>query len=115
MGIFGDDKLQDERITALENHIRILTETVQANQADLVEGRIAILALQAKVDEKVSSTDVDPAIVKLNQDLGVARQRLEESSAAAAESWATLQSGVRDAFEGLRQSMSQATDQIKKA
>ena len=36
MGIFGDDKLQDERIAALENHVRTLTETVQANQADIV-------------------------------------------------------------------------------
>ena len=49
MGIFGDDKLQDERIAALESHVRMLTETVQANQADLAEGRIAILKLQAQV------------------------------------------------------------------
>jgi hypothetical protein len=47
MGIFGDDKLQDERLDALVNHIRKLTQTVQVNQADLVETRIAILGLQA--------------------------------------------------------------------
>ncbi len=32
MGIFGDDKLQDERIAALEEHVRVLTQTVQFGQ-----------------------------------------------------------------------------------
>lgn len=29
MGLFGDDKRRDERLDALEQHIRVLTETVQ--------------------------------------------------------------------------------------
>jgi hypothetical protein len=115
MGIFGNDKLQDERIAALEEHIRVLTETVQANQADLAKIWIEILGLEAQVDEKVSASDVDPTIVKLNEDLATARKELEKSSAAASESWATLQSGVRDAFESLRSSVNKAHDQIKKA
>jgi len=114
MGIFGDDKLQDERIAALEKHVRTLTETMHANQADLVEGRIAIFKLQSRIDEKVSSADVDPAIVKINQDLAKARIQLEKSSAAASESWATLQDGVRDSFETMRKSVRQAYDQIEK-
>jgi len=114
MGIFGDDNRQDERIAALKSHVRILTETVQANQADLVEGRIAILALQAQVDEKVSSSDVDPTIVKLNQELATARKQLEEASTAASESWTTLQKGAQDAFETLRKSVREASDQIEK-
>ena len=115
MGIFGDDKKQDERIAALEEHVRALTETVQANQLDLAEGRIAILALQAKVDEKVSAADIDPAMVKLNQELGVARRQLEQASAAASESWATLQTGVQGAFETLRTSVREAADRIKES
>jgi hypothetical protein len=115
MGIFGDDKKQDERIAALEDHVRALTETVQANQLDLVEGRIANLALKAKIDEKVSAADVDPAMVKLNQELGVARRQLEEASAAASESWATLQKGAQDAFETLRTSVREAADRIEKS
>ena len=114
MGIFGDDKLQDKRIAALERHVRTLTETVQANQADLAAGWIAILALQAQVDEKVAASDIDPAIGQLNEQLGAARKQLEASSAAASESWATLQTGVRDAFEQLRTSVRQAADRIKK-
>ena len=43
MGIFGNDKLQDERLDALEEHVRSLTETVQANQADLAQTWIVML------------------------------------------------------------------------
>ena len=57
--------------------------------------------LQAKIDGKVSATDVDPAIVKLNKDLGEARTELDRASAAASESWAELQGGVRDSFDKL--------------
>ena len=114
MGIFGDDKLQDQRIAALERHVRALTETVQANQVDLAAGWIAILALQAQVDEKVSSSDVDPTLAELNQKLAAARKQLGESSAAASESWATLQTSVRDVFEQLRTSVNQAADRIKR-
>lgn len=113
MGIFGDDKLQDERLDALENHIRELTQTVQANQADLAETQIAILGLQAKVDEKISAADVDPSIVKLNEELATARQELDKTSAAASESWAKLQGGVNDAFESLSTSMRSAYDKLK--
>jgi len=88
---------------------------MQANQLDLAEGRIAILALQAKVDEKVSAADVDPGMVKLNQELGVARRQLEEASNAASESWATLQKGVQDAFESLRAELRQAEDKTKES
>ena len=115
MGLFGDDKRQDEQIAALEEHLRILTETVQANQVDLIEGRIALLALQAQIDEKVSAADVDPTIVQLNEELTTARDQLDEATAAASESWATLQQGVRDAFETLRISVRQAAERIQQS
>jgi hypothetical protein len=115
MGIFGDDKLQDKRIAALEDHIRTLTETVQTVQADLAQGHIAILALQAQVDEKVSSADVDPAIIELNQDLAKARAELDKASAAASEGWAELQDGVRDSFETLRTSVQKAYERVKES
>jgi len=115
MGLFGDDKRQDEQIAALEEHIRILTETVQANQVDLIEGRIALLALQAQINEKVSAADVDPTIVQLNEELTTARDQLDEATAAASESWATLQQGVRDAFETLRTSVRQAAERVQQS
>jgi hypothetical protein len=76
-----------------------LTETVQANQVDIASASIAILALQAQVDEKVTASDVDPTLGELNQQLGEARKELEKASASASESWATLQDGVRQSFD----------------
>jgi hypothetical protein len=114
MGIFGDDKMQDRRLDALENHVRALTETVQANQVDLAASCIAILTLQAEVDEKVSAGEVDPTIGKLNDQLSTARTKFAESSAAASEGWATLQDGVRQSFETLRKSVHEASDRMKK-
>ena len=113
MGIFGDDKRQDERLNALESHIRELTQVVQANQADLAESRISILAVQAKLDDKISASDVDPTIVKLNEDLAAARKELDRSAAAASDSWAELQSGVNDAFKTLSKSVHGAYAKLK--
>jgi len=114
MGIFGDDKRQDERLAALELHVRVLTETVQANQVDLAAAWIAILALQAQVDEKISAADIDPTISALNEQLGEARNQLAKTSDTASESWATLQNGVRGSFETLRSSVHEASARIKK-
>lgn len=113
MGIFGDDKRQDERLDALENHIRELTQVVQGNQADLAESRISILGVQARLDEKISVADIDPTIVKLNDDLAVARKELDQSAAAASESWAELQGGVNDAFKRLSKSVRGAYEKLK--
>lgn len=114
MGIFGNDKEQDERIEALEAHVRLLTQIVQETQGDLARSGIAILALKAQVDEKVSAEEVDPAIVKLNDQLATARVELEKSSTAASEGWNELQGGVRDAFKTLRKSVDQAYDKFTK-
>jgi hypothetical protein len=115
MGIFGNDEQQDKRLDALEQHLRELTQTVQTNQVDLAETRISLLGLQARIDEKVSISDVDPMIIKLNEELDIARKELEKSSAAASESWTTLQGGVSEAFEMLRKSVRQASEKIEKS
>ena len=125
MGLFGDDKKQDERLDALEQHIRVLTETVQQNQLDIAACRIGVLAVQAEIDaaaetiqnrldEKVSTGDVDPVLQQLNTDLGQARAQLEASSEAAAETWTTLQGGLRDAFETLRTSVDEAAESARR-
>ena len=112
MGIFGDDDRQNERLDALEAHIRALTEAVRSNQADLTACTIAVLALKDQIDGKVSTGDVDPAISELNRQLGQAREELEKSAAAASDSWATLQAGVTDSFETLRKSVREASDRL---
>ena len=125
MGLFGDDKRQDERLDALEQHIRVLTETVQQNQLDIAAGRIGVLAIQAEIeataeaiqnrlDEKVSTRAIDPVLQELNAELGQARVRLEESSRAAVETWGTLQGGLREAFGTLRTSVDKAAKSAKR-
>ena len=91
MGLFGDDKRQDERLDALEAHIRKLTETVQSIQADLAAGRIAVMEIQAQLDEKISAADVDPTFEALNAKLAEARKHMQQASEAGEESWKSLQ------------------------
>ena len=125
MGLFGDDKRQNERLDALEQHIRVLTETVQQNQLDITACRIGILGIQAEIDlaaeaiqkrldEKVSTDSIDPVLHELNAELGQARARLEESSQAAVETWGTLQGGLREAFDTLRTSVDEAAGSAKR-
>ena len=109
MGIFGDDDRQNERLDALEAHIRVLTEAVRNNQADLTACTIALLSLSNQIDEKVSANEVDPVISELNTQLSQARDELEKASDAASESWATLQAGVTESFETLRRSVQEAS------
>ena len=113
MGIFGDSTLQDDRFDALENHVRLLTETVQRNQADLAAGWIALFALQAQVDEMLWSTDVAPSLDDLKEKLGQLREELGAASVATAESWSTLQRGLHASFETLRDSVNAAADRLK--
>ena len=114
MGIFSHFEEQEERLNALEDHVRFLTEVVQQNEIDLAAGLVALLALQAQIDEKVSASDVDPVMKEINEQLGVARDQYQRAAAAASESWATMQSGVRDSLATLRASAERARKQLTK-
>ena len=80
MGLFGDDERQDQRLDALESHIRELTEAVHRNQVDTAACWADLLRLQAQVDQKISASDVDPALTNLNEDLREARKVLDQSA-----------------------------------
>ncbi len=101
MGLFGNDDEQDQRLDALEAHVRGLTEAVRRNQLDTVAVRLAVMDLQAQTDEKVGEGDVDPAMATLNERLGKARAQLEEASKAANETWSVLQTEFNGGFEEL--------------
>ena len=115
MGLFGDDKRQDERLDALEVHIRALTEAVHENRVDTATCWASLLGLRAQMDEKVSAGDVDPVLTGINEDLGAARKLMDESAQAASESWAAMQKKVDSALETLRKSVTDAADQLKGA
>jgi uncharacterized protein (DUF342 family) len=110
MGLFGDDKLQDQRLDSLEAHIRKLTETVQNIQADLAAGQIALMVVQLQLDEKISADEVDPTLIELNTKC----KRMEEAKEAGEESWKMLESGASESFKKLGQSINQAFDRLKK-
>ena len=105
--------LRKERLDALETHVRFMTESVQQSQLDIAAGVVALLVLQAQVDEKVSAADVDPVMKDLNEQIGVAREQYNSASAAATESWAKLQGGVQDALGTLRESADSARARIE--
>ncbi len=119
MGLFGDDKLQDERLNALEAHIRVLTEIQQQNQLDITENNILLIeahgmiaALQDQIGKKVDAADVDPVLGELNDSLAAARVKLQELSRAAAESWGTLHDGISASTATLRTSAREARDRL---
>ncbi len=111
MGLFGNDEQQDQRLDALESHVRALTETVQNNQLDTSGIQIQLIKLEAQIGSKLSEGDIDPTIIELGEQLGVARRQLGEASAAAAESWSTLQAGVTEAAATLRAGIQDAAEQ----
>ena len=115
MGLFSHFKEQEQRLEALEDHVRGLTESVQQNEIDLATGLVAIIALQAQIDEKVSTEDVDPAIREINELLGKAREQYQKASAAAAENWVKLQESVRESLSALRSSVEKARAKLAKA
>ena len=112
MGIFSHFREQEERLEALEQHVRLVTEAVQQNQIDIAAGLLALVSVQVQLDEKVAMEDVDPAIREMNEKLGVAREKFAEAKDAAGESWLTLQDGMSDALRTLRSSVDTARDRL---
>jgi len=113
MGLFGNDKEQDARIDALESHVRAISEAIQQNQLDVMKLHISMIRMDATVGKKVSTKDIDPGIVSLNEQLGVARQEYEKMSAAAEESWSTLHAGATVAMATLRSSVEAAAARVQ--
>jgi uncharacterized membrane protein HdeD (DUF308 family) len=106
--------LQDTRVEALERHVRDGALALLETQAALAGHSAMIVALDAELRKKVSTSEVDPAIQALNADLKVARERMAEVDAATTEAWAKVQDEANDAFQKLRQSSAQLTERLKK-
>lgn len=113
MGLFGIDKEQDARIDALESHVRAISEAIQQTQLDVMKSNIALIRMEAILGDKVSTGDVDPALVALNEELGVARQDYERMSEAAADTWAKLHAGAAESLATLRNSVEEAAARVK--
>jgi hypothetical protein len=112
MGIFGNDDEQNARLDALENHVRNLSDGVQQNLLDLVELRVIMIAMRAKIGQKLSNDDVDPTIVALNEQLGAARIDIDKAAEAATESWTAMHAGAAESLRILRASAAEATARV---
>jgi len=108
-------QLQDERIEVLEEHVRagsvMMAEVVQA----LANQTAALLVLDSELRQKVSSSDVDPAINKLNESLGKARKSMQEAEAATQKTWSEVQKASNDFVGELQDSIAEANAKLKES
>ena len=113
MPLFTTDKEQDARLDALESHLRAMSEAVQQTQLDVMNVNISLIRMEQQLGDKVSTEDIDPGVLELNEQLGVARDEYEKMAAAAEDSWATLHAGATDALATLRSSVEEAAARVQ--
>jgi uncharacterized membrane protein HdeD (DUF308 family)/gas vesicle protein len=106
--------LQDSRIEALERQVRAGGLELLETQAILVDHTAMLIALGDELRQKVSATDVDPAIRELNTDLKSARVELQKAADATHEAWERVQGEASESFQKLRESSAELTERLKK-
>ena len=105
MDLFGL-KEHEQQHKDLEKHVRRLVEQVAQLTIDLGETRMELRKLAIEVEGKVSTDDIDPALVGLNDGIKRAREQLSEAQEANEETWDQLSDDLEDAVEVLRQRFS---------
>ena len=86
---------------------------MRLNPVDSDALRVQLIRMEAKVSDKISAEDVDPSLLTLNEQLGVAREEAKRVADAAADSWSALQAAAADALATLRASAEEAAAQIE--
>lgn len=112
MGLFGHDDEQDARLDEIERRIRRITEQIGELSVDVSQTRIELLKTRSQVAESVRASDLDPVFNELNESIKTARATLEESKAAADDSWAMLQDGSDNAVAAMRTGVDGAWDRL---
>ena len=113
MGIFGHDAEQDERLDAIEHHMRRMTEQIGQLSVDLGVTRMELLKARVAVGEAVKATELDPVFGQLNVVLKDTRAKLEASQAASDEAWITLQDSSDNALETMRTGVESAWSTVE--
>lgn len=88
LGTAGKDALsylRDQRLAALEGHLRAGLTALQETQIVTVAHTAMLLALDNELRQKVSTQEVDPTLRKLNAELTEARAKMERAASATAE------------------------------
>jgi DNA anti-recombination protein RmuC len=105
--------LQDTRIDDLEMLVTAGAIALKKTQLALAEHTALLVVLAREMKDKVSASDVDPAIRELNQKLGEARNELKKADEASKESWARMQKEANAIFEKLQINVSEVTKDMK--
>lgn len=108
-------QLQDTRIEVLESYLRSSARVLNELQAAQSEHTAMLLALDSELRQKVSSSDVDPAIQDLNQTLGKAREKMQIAAEATQETWEQAQQASSEVFEELQKRTAGATEALKRS
>jgi uncharacterized membrane protein HdeD (DUF308 family) len=108
-------EIQENRLTLLETKYYMLREAVQTNQADISAVLILQAGIMAEVSKKVSKSDVDPALVELNKDLGDVRERIQEAYKAAKQTGDEAQKSAEDLWEKSKGKLSELRKKIDDA
>lgn len=117
LGVTGRDALeylQDNRLEALERHVRAGLGALQEAQVALVGHTAMLLALDNELRKKASTSDIDPAIRGLNTQLGAAREKMQETTEAGAEAWSVAQDEANKAFDALRKNAAEVSAKLQK-
>ena len=105
MDLFGM-KEHEQQHKDLEKHVRRLVEQVAQLTIDLGETRMQLRELAIEVEGKVSTDEIDPALVGLNEGIKGAREQLSETHSTLQKWRDTLSDDLDDAVEVLRQRFS---------
>jgi len=101
MSLFGI-KEHEERHDEVERQLRRLIEQVAQLSIDLGVTRTELRRLALTVEGKVSTADVDPSIVALNESIRRARAKLADTKASTEESWAAVSEELSETIDELR-------------
>ena len=105
-------RLQDERIDMLEKHVRSGALMLQGAQQALATHSAMLLVLDSEVRQRISASEVDPAMRELNVALGEARERMKEAKAATGQAWDEVQSASYETFQGLQATVTNVAEKL---
>ena len=108
-------EIQESRVTLLEENYYMLREAVQTNQADIAAILILQAGLMAQVSEKVSKSDVDPALAELNEELLKTREKIQQAYEAAKETGDDVQKKAEDLWGKSKDKLSELRKKIDDA
>ena len=95
-------RIEEYRTDEMENHIHALTIALQETQLLAAAQSAAIISLATEVQQKVSSSQVDPLIKDLNRKAGEAREMMTIAAEATRENWHQKQVEATAAFSKLQ-------------